>query len=192
VSISSPKLYKTESTTVAYLGYKYVLEFKKFRFSTPVLAAFNVLYNYVFDNPTEKSVPRPSASAYALLKDINIEAFGVHFKDNMQQLLLMYTSDAEETTLNDRDFILAGVIYHPSEAIDISKDATPENPPYQIDRQIIKAFEDKHKVKIPEFDRKSIVPPTLGPIAKYKEDLMERYSRTFVILKTVQNMLSPN
>jgi hypothetical protein len=110
----------------------------------------------------------------------------------MQQLLLMYTSDAEETTLNDRDFILAGVIYHPSEAIDISKDATPENPPYQIDRQIIKAFEDKHKVKIPEFDRKSIVPPTLGPIAKYKEDLMERYSRTFVILKTVQNMLSPN
>lgn len=162
---------------------------KNLLFSTPVLAAFNVLHKYIFDNPTEKRVSRPSANAYAVLEDTDIEAFGLHFKDNIQQLLLRYTSDAEETTLNDRDFILAGVIYHLSEAIDISKDATPESPLHQIDRQISKTLEDEHRLKIPEFDRKSIVAPTLGPNSRIQEDPKERYSRTYVILKTFQNML---
>jgi hypothetical protein len=183
-----PALYKTEAVTAAYLGYQDIADFRRFRFSTPVLSAFNTLQQYVCDDEGKTRASRPSSSAYAMLQDAtsddktNLSAL----RTSMQELLTKYASDPNHISLNDRDFILAGVIFHLSNTIDASANISEDSPLFQTDKIVIKAFESQHDISVPEFERGTIIAPVLGPIDKYKEHEMERYSRTFAALKNLQ------
>jgi hypothetical protein len=70
-STTFQEFHKVETRVAAYLGYNDIAEYRKFRFSTPVLRSYNLLAHY-------KVLSQHSRRPFSILKDVVDldEAFG--------------------------------------------------------------------------------------------------------------------
>lgn len=175
---------KNEPKVAAYLGYSDLCEFRKFRFCGPVLHWYTVFSKNINN--------RPSSYAFQLLCDLS--AISDKFGSDAETLLQKYPIVPNTTNRVERqqnkgnyDYIYAGIIFHL--ANDIEKVNTDGTLLIQArDQDAVKAFEEMVQVTIPLFEPHSIVPPVLGPRADLEEDVMEKYSRAYTVLKSLQTI----
>jgi hypothetical protein len=174
--------YKVDTRTTAYLGYTDIAEYRKFRFSTPILQSYNLLVRY-------NVLGQHSRHVFSVLKDVvdPNEAFGT----NIEELEAKYTSN-HKMTPNDRDYFFAGVVFHLANELDAESVANPSHPLYQTDKDTQNQFEAVSGFSIPDFDPNTVIPPMIGPHEKWEESHLEKYSRVFAVIKNLQTLQSPS
>ena len=184
------KFFKNEPKTAPYLGYSDVAEYRKFRFSNVVLEWY-IPYH---QNCQQRSVKTP----LALLR--NLPDLSDAFPADLGQLLSKYPIADQDDRANrrqnndSRDYLYAAILFRLAEAIDEASSTRS----YDVEkhRAASNRFEqilssNIPDIKIPAYNDTVIQYPKLGPLQKFKEDELERYSRTNSILKPLQCVLAP-
>ncbi|OBT75776.1 hypothetical protein VF21_05558 [Pseudogymnoascus sp. 05NY08] len=176
VNFQPEAMFKNESMTCAYLGFDDLADLRRLRVSIPVLIAHQVLEENYFNKR------RASKHAFSILRDLDEESKVIDFGANMDELTAKYVVPNMST--HSRDYLLAGILYHLANTVEAVDEM------WKNDDTVVATFEQAMNCKITPFDRNNVMLPELGPREEFQEDVMERYSRIFVLIKHLQNRLS--
>lgn len=176
--------FKNEPKTAAYLGYTDIAEFRKFRFSGPVVEAF-LLFQEHCQNRTPRT-PLRMIECSSNCED--------NFPADPNAMLAKYLPDADANPRSHafRDSIYATVIYRLAETIE----AMPSMSVQELtDRhaQASSKFEAVFNTfTLPTFDITTLRYPQLGPFHDIGEIDLEKYSRVNALLKSLQSAIAPS
>ncbi|KFY93428.1 hypothetical protein V498_04442 [Pseudogymnoascus sp. VKM F-4517 (FW-2822)] len=176
INFQPDAMFKNEAAACAYLGFTDLADLRRLRVSIPVLTAYQILEKNYFNKR------RASKHAFSILRDLDSESKKIDFGANLNELSAKYI--VPNMSIHSRDYLLAGVIYHLSNTIEDADEM------WKDDDAIVAKFEKDMGCTITPFDRGTVILPELGPLAEFEEDVMERYSRTFVLIKHLQHRLS--
>ena len=122
------------------------------------------------------------------------------FPADLGQLLSKYPITNQDDRANrrqnndSRDYLYAAILFRLAEAID----EVSSTRSYDVERHRAASNRSEQilssnipNIKIPAYNDTVIQYPKLGPLQKFKEDELERYSRTNSILKSLQCVLAP-
>ncbi len=179
------KFYKNEFKTAAYLKFKNVTKYKKFRFNIVVLIWFLRYYKY--------SQSRNVKISLALLRDLSDLNFIFSF--NFEDLLLKYFIAEKKDRFNQkannahRNYIYVEILYHLVKKIKNSKVSYNLNSTVQ--KNATKKFEQTFEritftCSISSFDAVTIQFSKLDSLKEFDECTLKRYNKTNIILKSFQ------
>ena len=189
-----PNFWRIEPKVAAYLGYHDLGEFRKFRFSTPVLKWYMVFHRFC-----RKRLFKNALKQLRDMENLN-EAFPVQPEHLLEKypVISLETRDNKEMNNDFRDYIYAGLIYRLT--CEIESLSTPPIQPLDprvhrdFSYQFEKMINDEGSIsdfRMPSFNVEAVILPILGPLPEVNESILEKYSRANMIMKSLQYQLAP-
>ncbi|KAI9790557.1 MAG: hypothetical protein M1816_005064 [Peltula sp. TS41687] len=189
------KCWDNEIKTAAYLQYKDLSDFRKFRLSFYVLEFFPTWFKYC--------AGKKSDAALALVRDLSDE--DSHFPADLKTAEAKYplvsvstrlslTSAQKKANKSSSEYIYATILYRLAEMI--------ENPPFMtVDERQSRQEAALHEfestilanARVPQFDISTgLGLPTLGPLTEFGEDRLEKYNRSVLAPSRWKERFGPN
>lgn len=168
-NVRVPTFIRNEPKVAAYLGFTNVGDFRKYRFSWPILKWYLVFQQHC-----------------PLSKDRDASMFA----NNAEDLVALYsveTATRRSETRHSKTYIHAGILFHMRRDLETGNiyDKT-------LQRRFQKDFQEKFNITILPYNIITVVKGDLSPFVKYGEHQLEPYSRVCALIRSLQHVITPS